>query len=80
MLGFYATLYFKKFIQGLPQKCCHVKTFLKIFIYVSILFLAALDLHCCAQAFVGAEGEGYSLVSVCGFLFAAASLVAEHRL
>ena len=48
-----------------------------LFIY---LFLAALGLHCCVQAFSSCGEQGLLFVVVCGLLIAVASLVAEHRL
>ena len=44
------------------------------------LFLAALVLRCCAQAFSGCGERGLLLVVVHGRLIAVASLVAEHGL
>ena len=44
------------------------------------LFLAALGLHCCAQAFSGCGKQGLLFVAVCGILIAVASLVVEHGL
>ena len=51
--------------------------FFNKFIY---LFLAALGLHCCAQAFSSCSERGLLFVVVCRLLTAVASLVAEHRL
>ena len=48
-----------------------------LFIY---LFLAALGLCCCAQAFSSCGERGLLFVVVRGLLTAVASLVAEHRL
>ena len=48
------------------------------FIYL-ILFLAALGLHCCAQAFFSWGEWGLLFVAVWGYLIAVASLM-EHRL
>ena len=47
------------------------------FIY---LFLAALGLHCWAQAFSSCGEQGPLFVAVCGLLIVVASLVAEHGL
>ena len=58
--------------QGSPRN------FLK-FIYF-ILFLAALGLRCCAQAFSSCRERGLLFVAVHGPLIAVASLVAELRL
>ena len=43
------------------------------------LFLAVLDLCCCAQAFPSCKEQGYSVVMACG-LMAVASCIAEHGL
>ena len=48
-----------------------------LFIY---LFLAALGLHCRAQAFSSCGEPGLLFVAVRGLLIAVASLVAEHGL
>ena len=57
------------------------ETFLKNFIYLFIyLFMAALGLRCCAQAFSSCGERGLLFVVVRGLLIAVASLVAEHRL
>ena len=50
------------------------------FIYLFILFLAALGLRCCAQAFSSCGEQGLLFVVVRGLLIAVASLVAEHGL
>ena len=47
------------------------------FIY---LFLAALGLHCCAQAFSSCSERGLLFVVVCRLLIVVASLVVEHGL
>ena len=44
------------------------------------LFLAALGLRCCAQAFSSCGEWGLLFVVVHGLLIAVASLVAEHGL
>ena len=51
--------------------------FINLFIY---LFLAALGLHCCTQAFSSCSEQGLLFVAVRGLLIAVASLVAEHGL
>ena len=65
------------------------KSFLKnLFIYLIYLFLAALGLRCCAQAFSSCGTQAFSSCGRRGLLFAAvhgllnvvASLVAEHGL
>ena len=50
---------------------------INVFIY---LFLAALGVRCCAQAFSSCGERGLLFVAVRGLLIAVASLVAEHRL
>ena len=57
------------------------------FIFVNHLFLAALGLRCCAQAFSSCSRRWLFfvamrglLIAVCGLLIAVASLVVEHRL
>ena len=50
-----------------------------LFIYFEFyLFLAALGLHCCAQAFCSCSERGLLFIVVCGLLIAVASLFAEH--
>ena len=49
-------------------------------IYFSYLFLAALGLCCCVQAFSSCSEQGLLFVEVRGLLTAVASLVAEHGL
>ena len=44
------------------------------------LFLAALGLCCCAQAFSSCGEQGLLFVAVRGLLIAVASLIAEHGL
>ena len=51
--------------------------FLNVFIY---LFLAALGLRCCAQAFSSCGKRGLLFVAVLGLFIAVASLVVEHGL
>ena len=53
--------------------------FLNLFI-LFILFLAALGLRCCAQAFSSCGEWGLLFVAVRRLLIAVASLVVEHRL
>jgi len=55
-------------------------TLFKNFIYLFILFLAALDLCCFAWAFSSCDELGQFLVAVNGLLILVASLVVEHRL
>ena len=54
--------------------------FLNKFIYLFILFLAMLGLHCCVRAFSSCGEQGLLFVVVRGLLIAVASLVAEHTL
>ena len=49
--------------------------FICLFVY---LFMAALGLHCCAQAFSSCSQRGLIFVAVRGLLIAVASLVVEH--
>ena len=51
-----------------------------LYFYVIYLFLAAMGLHCCVQAFSSCSEQGLLFVAVCRLLIAAASLVVEHRL
>ena len=51
-----------------------------LLIYLVYLFLAALGLLCCAQAFSSCSKWGLLFVVVRGLLIAVASLVAEHGL
>ena len=51
-----------------------------LFIYLIYLFLAALGLCCCAQAFSSCGEPGLLFIVVRGLLIAVASLVAEHGL
>ena len=54
--------------------------FLNKFIYFIYLFLAALGLCCCTQAFSSCSEQGLLFVAVCRLLIAVVSLVAEHGL
>ena len=55
--------------------------FFNIYIYIFFnLFLAALGLRCCAQAFSSCSERGLLFLAVCGLLIVVASLAAEHRL
>ena len=51
-----------------------------IIVYFIYLFLAALGLCCCVQAFSSCSERGLLFVAVRGLLTAVASLVAEHGL
>ena len=59
-----------------------IATFIYLFIYFKIyfiyLFLAALGLRCCAQAFSSCGEQGLLFVVVHRLLIMVASLVAEH--
>ena len=55
--------------------------FFKINLFILfIYFLAALGLHCCAQAFSRCGEQGLLFVVVHGLLITVASLVEEHGL
>ena len=54
--------------------------FLNKFIDFVYLFLAALGLRCCVQAFSSCGERGLLFVAVHGLLIVVTSLVAEHRL
>ena len=54
--------------------------FFKIHLFFIYLFLAALGLRCCTQAFSSCGERGLLFLMVRGLLIAVASLVAEHRL
>ena len=67
----------------------HCGFFLYIYIFIFMyycfflficLFLAALGLRCCTQAFFSCGERGLLFVAVRGLLIAEASLVAEHGL
>ena len=55
--------------------------FFLLFIYLfCLLFLAALGLRCCTQAFSSCGEPGQLFIAVRGLLIAVASLVTEHGL
>ena len=54
--------------------------FLNKFIYFIYLFLAALGLRCCMQAFSSCHEQGLLFIAVHGLLIVVASLVAKHGL
>ena len=60
-------------------QCNYFFIIFKIFINL-FLFLAALGLRCCVQAFSSCRERGLLFVAVLGLLIAVASLVAEHGL
>ena len=53
--------------------------FLK-YLFIYLLFLAALGLRYCVQAFSSCGEQGLLFIAVRGLLIAVASLVAEHGL
>ena len=57
----------------------YIKKIIYLFIYFIYLFLAALGLHCCTQAFSSCGELGLLFVVVHGLLIAVA-FVAEHGL
>ena len=59
--------------------CAHTLVFFFVF-FLCVFVLAALGLHCCAQAFSSSGEQGLLFVAVHGLLIAVASLVAEHGL
>ena len=67
-------------LESLQVQCIFVCCFfflINLFIY---LFLAALDLRCCARAFSSCGERGLLFVAVHGLLMEVASLVVEHGL
>ena len=66
-----------KQIESVIQIFCILSFFFKI--YLIYLFLAALGLRCCVQAFSSCSEWELLFIAVCGLLVVA-SLVAEHRL
>ena len=60
--------------------CFCASTVLFFVLFCFVLFLAALGLHCCTQAFSSCVGRGLLFLAVRGLLIAVASLVAEHGL
>ena len=49
-------------------------------LFIYLLFLAALGLHCCVGSFSSYHEQGLLFVAAHRLLIAVASLVAEHRL
>ena len=88
----FVQLIFYKSIPSISRWICKVEFFVMLPIFIVLcpfylfilnlfiyLFLAALGLHCCVQAFSSCDGAGATLC--CGArvsLVAMASLVAEH--
>ena len=58
----------------------HFSFFNLFYLFLFILLLAALGLHCCAQAFSSCGKRGLLFVVVCGLLTEVASLAVEHGL
>ena len=58
----------------------YVLSFFKFILFYLFLFLAALGLRCCAQAFSSCGERGLPFAAVCRLLIAVVSLVAEHGL
>ena len=54
--------------------------FFNLFYLFIYLFMAALGLRCCAQAFSSCGERGLLFVAVLGLLLAVASFVVEHGL
>ena len=64
-----------------PQSLLPPKKVLPLAFYLFVcLVLAALGLHCCAQAFSSCGEWGLLFVAVHGLLIRVASLVVEHGL
>ena len=57
-----------------------VRLFSGLHYFIIYLFMAALSLRCCTQAFSSCGERGLLFLSVRGLLIAVASLVAEHGL
>ena len=66
-------------ILGTYDYHCPVFFFLINYLFI-YLFLAALGLRCCAQAFSSCGEWGLLFIAVRGLLIAVASLVVEHGL
>ena len=62
------------------SKAAFLLLFFLIDLFIIILLLAALGLHCCARAFSSCGERGLLFVAVRGLRIAVASLVAEHGL
>ena len=54
--------------------------FFNFYLFIYLLFLAALGLRCCARAFCTCREQGLLFVEVCRLLIVVASPVVEHRL
>ena len=74
----------------MPPTLCHSQGWLTQTMFLDLLsfflinliylFLVALGLHCCVQAFSSCGERGPLFVAVCGLLIVVSSLVAEHGL
>ena len=67
-------------IMSMWDVFCTLLLFFKIYLFIYLLFLAALDLCFCARAFSSCGKRGPLFIAVRGPLTVAVSLVAEHRL
>ena len=67
-------------IMSMWDVFCTLLLFFKIYLFIYLLFLAALDLRFCARAFSSCGKRGPLFIAVRGPLTVAVSLVAEHRL
>ena len=78
----------ERIYKNLVEKCCCLwggelydsTTAVRGILFFKNLFLAALGLRCCMQAFSSCSECGLLFVAVCGLLIAVASLVAENGL
>ena len=66
------------FPRLLKQMRFYFISYFILFLKFIYLFLAALGLRCCAQAFSSCGEQGLLFVRVRGLLIAVASLVEEH--
>ena len=62
------------------QLYIYIHSFFKKIVLFIYLFLAALGLRCCSQAFSSCGERGLLFVAFCGLLIAVASLAVEHGL
>ena len=60
--------------------CVHRFYFIFLNLFIHYLFLAALGLRCCTQAFSSCGERGLLFIAVRGLLIVVASLIAECRL
>ena len=73
--------WYKLFLLGSDTSIFFFNEFIYLlFIYFICLFLAALGLRCCVQAFSSCGEQGLLFAAVPGLLIAVASLVAEQGL